>query len=372
VVKITGIETWITSIPFDMSGKPTSFGGMSWQSLDTLWVRVITDAGLEGWGEGFGHACCAATRTVLETQVGPAALGQDARDLIGLSHRLAQRFHLFGRNGPHVYAASALDIALWDIAGKAAGLPLWRLFGAAPATARPAYASLLRYGAPAEVAAACERAAARGYHDIKLHEIDTPQVVAARRALGEEPRLMVDVNCPWTVTQAIAMARRLRECDLTWLEEPVWPPEDHAGLARVRQEGGIAIAAGENASGLHDFRHHFEAGALDIAQPSVAKIGGITPMLEIAALARAFGVRLVPHAAYFGPGYLASIHLHAAVSPDGPFERLFIDLEASPYHDAVLATDGAVPVPQGPGLGVDPDFGVLRRFANGEPSVLNA
>jgi D-galactarolactone cycloisomerase len=368
-LKITSIETWTTRTPFDMGAAPTSFGGMSWQTLDTLWVRVITDAGVEGWGEGFGHACCAATRTALETQAGPAVLGEDGRDITGLSHRLAQRFHLFGRNGPHVYALSALDIALWDIAGKAAGLPLWRLLGATPATTRPAYASLLRYGDPREVARACERAASRGYRDIKLHEIELPAVVAARQALGSEAKLMLDVNCPWAVTEAIAMARRLGQCELTWLEEPVWPPEDHAGLARVRREGGIPIAAGENASGLHDFRHQFEAGALDIAQPSVAKIGGITPMLEIAALARAFGVRLIPHAAYFGPGYLASIHLHAAVA-HGPFERLFIDLEASPYQEAVVARDGAVPVPQGPGLGVEPDLDVLRRYATGEPSIL--
>ena len=94
----------------------------------------------------------------------------------------------------------------------------------------------------------------------------------------------------------------MRDFDLTWLEEPVWPPGDYDGLARVRLEGGMPIAAGENAAGLHDFRAAFEAGALDIAQPSVIKIGGPSAMLEIAALAKAFGVRLVPHNAYFGAG----------------------------------------------------------------------
>ena len=219
---------------------------------------------------------------------------------------------------------------LWDIAGKAAGLPLWRLFGATPVAQLTCYASLLRYGEAGMVAAACERAIARGYRDIKLHEITVPEVRAA--APGDRPGRQADGRhqLPWTVWQAIDMARRMRDLDLTWLEEPVSPPGDHAGLARVRREGGVPIAAGENAAGLHDFRAQFEAGAIDVAQPSVIKIGGPSAMLEIAALAKAFGVRVVPHNAYFGPGFLASLHVNATIAPDAPFERLFIDLEASP------------------------------------------
>src|SRR6201994_3648977 len=112
-----------------------------------------------------------------------------------------------------------------------------------------------------------------------------------------------------------------------------------------------------------------EAGWLDIAQPSVIKIGGPSAMIEIAALAKAFGVRLVPHNAYFGAGYLASLHVAAALAPDSPFERLFIDLEASPYHDMVEAKDGKVQVPTGPGLGRDPDMALLRRYQVREPGM---
>jgi L-alanine-DL-glutamate epimerase-like enolase superfamily enzyme len=371
-MKIVAIETWLTRLPFDMGAKPATFGGIGWQALDTLWVRVVTDAGIEGWGEGFGHACCPATRAAMDTQVAPAALGQDARDIRGLSERLARNFHLFGRNGPHVYALSALDIALWDIAGKRAGMPLWQLLGGAPVPPRPAYASLLRYGTPDLVAAACARAADQGYGLIKLHEIDEPQVAAARGAIGPSRKLMVDTNCPWTVSQAIDMADRMIEHDLFWLEEPVWPPDDHEGLARVRIEGGIRIAAGENAGGLFDFKSQFEAGALDFAQPSVTKIGGVTATIEIAALARAHAVTLVPHCAYFGAGWLASLHLNAALAPDAPFERLFIDMEASPYQELVLAPGGHVAVPDGPGLGRDPDMDVLRRYAVGAPNTIRA
>jgi L-alanine-DL-glutamate epimerase-like enolase superfamily enzyme len=368
-MKITAVETWWTRIPFEMGGRPATMGGLNWQTMNTVWVRIVTDQGLEGWGEGFGHASAATTLAVLNTQLAPAVLGQDARDIVGLRSRLSKAFHGFGRNGAHVFALSALDIALWDIAGKAAGLPLWRLFGASPVAKLTAYASLLRYGAAPMVASACERALARGYRGIKLHEITLPEIRAARETLGTEPRLMVDTNCPWTVGQAIEMARQMRDLNLTWLEEPVSPPGDHVGLARVRREGGVPIAAGENAAGLHDFLAQFEADALDVAQPSVIKIGGPSAMLEIAALAKAFGVRVVPHNAYFGPGFLASLHVNAAIAPEAPFERLFIDLEASPLHELVVAQDGQVTVPNGPGLGRDPDMNVLRRYLAAEPAV---
>ena len=361
-MKITAIETYWTRIPFDMGGKPATQGGLNWQTMNTVWLRVITDQGLEGWGEGFGHASAAATKTVMDTQLAPLVIGQDARDIGGLRARLSKALHGFGRNGSHVFAQSALDIALWDIAGKAANLPLWRLFGATPVSHLTSYASLLRYGAAPMVSAACERAISRGYRDIKLHEITVPEVRAARQAIGPDARLMVDTNCPWTVWEAIDIARRMREYDLTWLEEPVSPPGDHKGLARVRREGGVPIAAGENAAGLHDFHAQFEAGAIDVAQPSVIKIGGPSAMFEIAALAKVHGVRVVPHNAYFGPGFLASLHVNATIAPDAPFERLFIDLETSPLGDWVVAKDGKVAVPVGPGLGCDPDIHILKRY----------
>ena len=324
------------------------------------------------WGEGFGHASCPATRAVIDTQLAPLALGQDARDIAGLHHRISQALHVFGRNGPHAHAISGLDIALWDLAGKQAGQPLWRLLGATPPASHITYASLLRYADPVTIAAAVERAVAQGYVHLKLHEIAYDPVAAARAAAGPGPRIMLDTNCPWTVDQALDMARRLRRLDLAWLEEPVWPPEDFLGIARVRREGGIPIAAGENAQGLMDFRSAFDAGALDVAQPSVAKIGGITGMLRIAGLAEARGVRLIPHCAYFGPGFLASLHLHARLAPHEPFERLFMDLEANPFHDAVVAQGGRMAVPQGPGLGHDPDPEILARYAVSPPTVLRA
>ena len=369
-MKIVAVETHHIAVPSSIGAPDVGFIGTGWSRMNTLFLRIVTDQGLEGWGEGFGHASCEATRAVLDGQLGPMLLGQDARDIAGLHRSMAMALHIYGRNGPGTYALSAMDVALWDIAGKQAGLPLWRLLGGAPTGRHEAYASLLRYGEGRSIGVAIGRAVEQGYRHLKLHEIAYEPVAAARAAAGPGPQIMLDTNCPWTVDEALAMARRLRPLDLAWLEEPVWPPEDFSGLARVRREAGIPIAAGENAQGLMDFRAAFEAGALDVAQPSVAKIGGITAMMAIAGLAEARGVRLVPHCAYFGPGFLASLHLHTRLAPGTPFERLFMTLEASPYHDAIMARDGHVAVPQGPGLGMDPDPAILRRYAVSPPTVL--
>jgi L-alanine-DL-glutamate epimerase-like enolase superfamily enzyme len=106
-MKITAVETYWTRIPFDMGGKPATTGGLNWQTMNTVWLRVVTDQGLEGWGEAFGHASAATTMAVLNTQFAPAVLGQDARDIGGLRARLSKAFHGFGRNGSHVFALSA-------------------------------------------------------------------------------------------------------------------------------------------------------------------------------------------------------------------------------------------------------------------------
>lgn len=160
------------------------------------------------------------------------------------------------------------------------------------------------------------------------------------------------------------MARRMKNDGLYWLEEPVWPPEDHAGLAIVRREG-IPIAAGENAAGLFDFKSLFDAQAVDIAQPSVIKVGGITEMRKIIALAEAYAVRVVPHCPYFGPGFLASLHLIAAMPSNPPVEVLWMEMEANPFNPWVQVEGGELRVPQGPGLGCDPDPAILERYGIG-------
>jgi L-alanine-DL-glutamate epimerase-like enolase superfamily enzyme len=158
------------------------------------------------------------------------------------------------------------------------------------------------------------------------------------------------------------MVDRLREFRPRWLEEPVWPPEDYAGLARVRNEGGIPLAAGENAATLHQFQHLFKAQAVDIVQPSPIKMGGVSVLREVFALAAAHDVTVVPHTFYDGPGLLAGLHVVAALAPTPLVEWRYFDLEARLYGDALVPAGGALCVPQGPGLGLEPDAAVIARY----------
>jgi L-alanine-DL-glutamate epimerase-like enolase superfamily enzyme len=264
-----------------------------------------------------------------------------------------------------MYALSAIDIALWDIAGKLAGLPLYRLLGGSERKTLPAYASLLRYGEPRAVSHYTERALRRGYRHIKLHEITEAPIRASREVAGGGVPIMVDCNCSWSVQEATAMARVLEPLQLKWLEEPVWPPEDHRGLAQVQARGGIPTAAGENAM-LPEFRSMFEQGAISYAQPSVTKVGGVTMMRKVMALADAYGVEVVPHSAYFGPGLLASIHCIAAMPKETLVERYDADFDLNPLHGAIdPGADGRIAVPQTPGLGLDPDMTVVEKLRVG-------
>lgn len=349
------------SLPFDIGGPKPMLAGKP-REMEMLLIRVETDDGLVGWGEAFGFAVWPATQAAIERLVAPAAVGQDETDIAALMTDLMRRFHLLGRSGPVMYALSGLDIALWDLAGKARGLSIAELLGGVRRRRLPAYASLMRYTDPDLVARHAARAVAEGYSMIKLHEIGEIQVRRAREAIGPDVLLTVDTNCPWTVEQAIDMSRRLAPYALHWFEEPVYPPEDHAGLARVRSSGGIAIAAGENAATYLEFRAMFEAKAVDYAQPSVTKVGGISELMRIAALARERGVNLAPHSPYVGPGLLASMQVLAALPEEIALEYCYCSIADHPFGDAVLAVRGYIDLPSGPGLGRDPDLALVERF----------
>jgi L-alanine-DL-glutamate epimerase-like enolase superfamily enzyme len=235
------------------------------------------------------------------------------------------------------------------------------LGGSARATL-PAYASLLRYGDAAVVARKTKEAIDRGYRYIKLHENKTDIVRAAKNACGDKVALMVDCSCPWTVDESIAVAREWADMKLTWIEEPIYPPDDHCGLAQLRRTSSTPIAAGENISNFMEFKRLFEVGAVGIAQPSITKIGGITEMRKIFALGEANGVVVVPHSPYFGPGLLASIHVCAASAREIPIERYYCDFTQTPFGDQIIPKSGDFAIPQAPGLGQDPDLDLVERM----------
>ena len=361
-MKITAIETIALDIPFTHGGAPYGWGGQTWNFFSTLLVKVETDEGITGYGDAFAYNCRHAVQAAVDNMISPIAIGRDAGDIAGLNYDLQKSMHLFGRYGLTIFALSGLDIALWDIAGKAAALPLHRLLGGAARERIEGYASLFHYRDANIVAERCHAALDDGYRNIKLHEIAEPEVRAAREAIGPGIPLMVDTNCPWTPAQARRAATALKPYDIYWLEEPIFPPEDYPELAKLRRESGVPIAAGENACTAFDFRNMFVAGAVDFAQPSVTKVGGITEFRKVAALAEANGVTIMPHSPYFGPGFVATLHLMAAQAAEGLVERFYLSPEATLYGELIEPVDGTFCVPDGPGLGADPDQAVIDRY----------
>ncbi|WP_431281288.1 mandelate racemase/muconate lactonizing enzyme family protein [Humitalea sp. 24SJ18S-53] len=364
---ITAIESSVVALPFSMGGPHPLFAGQPWDRLEILLVRVETDDGLVGWGEAFGHAAIPATKAALDSIVAPLVVGRDAGDIAAITRQVLHGVHLLGRNGPFVFAFSGIEMALWDLLGKRSGQPLWRLLGGSKPGLLDGYSSLLSYGGDlALVARNTADARAAGYRHIKLHEVTRDAVLAAKAA-APDAAIMLDVNCAWTPPVARDMAASLAGDGLAWLEEPVWPPEDTSGLASLRRHG-IPLSAGENTAGVFGFRALMEAGAIDIAQPSVTKIGGIGEMLQVFALGRTHGVEVVPHCPYFGPGFVATLHIAAALAERPLIEVLWLEMEANPFDPWVRAQGGKLAVPTGPGLGCDPDPAVLARSLRHAPT----
>ena len=358
-MKITDVKTHVLGIPINTDRLQTPW---FWGSFNQIIVSVHTDEGIIGYGEAFGYGVPHATAAVIDRTLRPLLIGEDPTRIAAIQDRLFRQTHLFGRYGVTTFAISGIDIALWDIAGKCAGLPLYRLFGGASADHVPVYASLVRYSDCDEVRPAVEHALAAGYTAIKLHQLDVESLAMTRKTAGPGAKLMMDVNCAWTPEQALEKARQFAPYDPLWLEEPLWPPEDFAGLARLEKSGKIPIGSGENACTVHQFHRMLEAGAASYIQPSVVKVGGISEWRKIAALAETYNVSIAPHSPYFGPGFIATVHLIAATLQAQWLEYIYLFLENSVFKDFPSVENGRFPVPQEPGLGLEMDSDILDRY----------
>jgi L-alanine-DL-glutamate epimerase-like enolase superfamily enzyme len=359
-MKITSVR----AIPLAVPIRELAPGASSWSARASkqILVEVRTDAGLTGWGEAFAYGVPLAVCNIIEDGLAPLLSGHDPTEIETLVDRMHRALMIWGRRGLAMMAVSGVELALWDLAGKARGVPVYALVGGLVQRGVRAYASLPRYEAPADVARAAAAMAEQGFRAIKLHQIDVASVAAAREAVGDDVELMLDTNCPWTVEDAIRMARRLEPYALRWLEEPVWPPEDYAGLARVRQATSTSIACGENEATVFGFREIMRAGAADVVQPSVTKVGGLLELKKIATLAAASNVTLVPHSFYFGPGLAATLHAIAS-TPGVPYIEFPSGELAPPLSKTpIRCVDGVVTLEDRPGLGADPDPDVMARY----------
>jgi L-alanine-DL-glutamate epimerase-like enolase superfamily enzyme len=359
-MKITAIESFVLTVP---TPKPMA---LNYPQQKLVVAEISTDAGVRGLGYSlvFGGGGAEAVHAYLETRLKPVILGDDPLFVERLWEKMFRADMGMKKQGVVAYALSALDIGLWDIAGKAAGLPLYKLWGAV--TDRiPAYGSggWSKYS-DKELIAEAERYAALGckYYKMKIHHPDprenAKRVGAVRRALGEGVRMMVDVNQRLDVLGNIRQARLLEEFDLVWYEEPVLA-DDIAACAEVAQTIGIPVATGENSYTRYEFRELIERRAARYLMPDVCRANGFSETLRIGHLAAAHQVAVAPHVVH-------ELSLHVVGALSNGFLVEFIDWTPPDLFEEMPACkDGHFTIPDRPGHGMALAKGAKERYRSG-------
>jgi D-galactarolactone cycloisomerase len=378
-VRITAVRaSWLRALIPPDRAHVSDFGKND--SFNTCLVEIETDTGLVGLGEAkvgvgnLGHY--AAIVTLIREEWAPLLVGRDPRDITAIwellysgsrSHyalREGRAFPTVGRRGITMSALSGIDIALWDLLGQSLGQPLWQLLGGRCRDRVPAYAS----GGWAPVGAIGKQLmqyVERGHRAVKMRvglqdksvDDSAARVREVRETLGPDIGLMVDAHGTWSVRQAQRFARKVEDCDLGWLEEPV-SPENIPGQAEVRASTDIPIASGESEQTRFAFRDLIEARAVDVCQPDLAIAGGITETVRIAALAAAHELTVAPH--LWGGAVLFAAGLHLCVATPCAttveFSRGENPLLNDLTDEGFDLVDGYVTAPDRPGLGL-----TLRR-----------
>ena len=358
-MKITAIQTALLAVP---TPRPMA---LQYPQHKLVVAEIATDEGLRGLGYSlvFNGGGAEAVLAYLDTRLRPLLLGEDA----GLVERLWEKMFRADmgvrKQGIAAYALSALDIGLWDLSGKRAGLPLYKLWGALTDRV-PAYGSggWAEYSV-ADLVAEAEKYAGLGckYYKMKIHhpdeKVNRERVAAVRKALGPGVRMMVDVNQGRDVLGNVRQAAALEEFDLLWYEEPVLA-DDYSGMAEVARRIRIPVAAGENHYTRWEFRELLERQAIAYAMPDVCRANGFSETLRIGRLAAAHGVPLTPHLVHE-----ISIHVLGA-SPNG-FLAEFMDW-APPdlFEEMPACRDGFLKIPDTPGHGISLARGAIEKYGN--------
>ena len=343
-----------------------------WPSLDIVVVEVRTDAGIVGWGECLARTSSPAYAAAVETLLKPVLVGRNPFETANLWR--AMRGRLTGRaGGMLVESIAGVDIALWDIIGKVAGLPVHRLLGGVGRRQVLAYASSINWGDDARAEAETRDCLARGFRAIKVKIGQTPRAAIARaelirRIAGPEIRLSVDANWAFDLDEATQVGEALAALDYWWFEEPI-VPEDIDGYRRLRERTKVRLAAGESDFVATQARDLIATRSVGVIQPDVARAGGITETRRIADLADAFHVAYAPHVGWSGAICAAASVQLAAAQPNflvyecmifaNPLRETLLTRRVGSFQDLV---DGHAAVPEGPGLGIDIDRDALARF----------
>jgi L-alanine-DL-glutamate epimerase-like enolase superfamily enzyme len=359
---IKRLDAIVLKVPFDDFYRGDRGKTRGWTHFDTVLLRVEDMSGAVGWGEAFAYGCAEAVAAAIRHMICPLVIGREVTDVAAFTLDLQKNLHIWGRYGITIFAISGLDIALWDLSAKQAGVSLAEHLGGRKRESMPAYASLVRYAEAKPLQAVAALACEEGYAVIKVHEPGLECIQAAREAVGDKIRLTTDVNCGWSVEEAEAILRKLKALDLFWVEEPIFPPENYTTLKRL--EGfGVPLSAGENACTAMEFARLIDA--VTYPQPSITKVGGVSEFVKVAALAKAAGKTPMPHSPYFGPGYWATLQLCAHLPEAGLFEFLYVEPEAWLGKNIPLPQNGQIAIPAAPGIGFEPDEAAIARFRTG-------
>ncbi|WP_026871730.1 mandelate racemase/muconate lactonizing enzyme family protein [Inquilinus limosus] len=360
MAKLAAIEPGFYRIPLPMVLTDSTHGEM--RAFELNIVRLRDADGAEGVGYTYTVGRNgAAIDAILVREMPEIFSGEEADDIERLWQKAWWALHYGGRGGPTVLAISAVDMALWDLKARRAGLPLWNLLGGFDPKV-PCYAGGIDLDLPLDdLLRQTDDNLAKGFRAIKMKVgrerlgDDVARVKAMRGHLGDEFPLMVDANMKWTVDQAIRAARALQPYDLTWIEEPTIP-DDPAGHARIVREGGVPIAAGENLRTLWEFKQYIASGAVTYPEPDVTNCGGITPFMKIARLAEAFNLPVTTHGAHD-----VTVHLLAACPNRSFLEAHGFGLDRY-IAEPLRIEEGVAIAPDRPGHGIEFDWAGLDRL----------
>jgi D-galactarolactone cycloisomerase len=377
-MKIVEIVPHVLSTPLE---EPFSFSQGWVDKRSTMIVEVLTDEGVTGWGESLCHGLQPpeVAASFVEFCFKTMLVGRDPFDVEVLWEEMYNRTRPFG-GGAAVNAMSGVDIAPWDVIGRCLDRPIHKLLGGAFRSEVAPYATgFYRREGHKHIEAGIEEArrhASEGFGAMKLKvgfgvESDVEYVHAVREAVGSGVRLMMDANCAYDVPVARRLLLECRDADVHFFEEPL-APEDLEGYKALRNLTATYVAAGENLFGKIGYRRWVSEGALDILQPDLCSSGGFTECKKIAAVAQAWTTAVVPHAWGSGIGLAASLQFIATLPPTplslNPEEPMLeYDRSTHPFREnliggAISTMTGNVPVPQGPGIGVEVDREVLERY----------
>ena len=370
-LKIVDIKAFATSYPLPADGMVRMGNGRAIKR-DAVVVKVTTAGGLVGYGESHHGRAHTAIANLVNVTLRQLVLGMDASDTVGVWSRIySMQLSGHGMGAGTSMAMSGIDMALWDIRGKAVGWPLWKMFGGSRRPV-PAYAGgvALGYGPSGQLVEDVAVLVERGYKAVKIRIGDTVardvERIAAVRKAFPDLAILTDANTGYDLDDARRAMPRLDELGVDWLEEP-FPAHDYRSYREAKRYGHVPLAAGKNHYTRFEFNRLIEDGSITILQPALTKSGGFTEGFRIAAMASAYKLPIHPHTAMSGLSMVASVHFLAAIDNAGYFEadagkiNLLRDelVSTTPF---TIGSDGGVLPLDGPGLGVQVNEDFLKAY----------